>query len=78
MTAFAGVQQNKERTMQPNNTSNIENTRELPEAALDTVVGGIAASQTFVSPAAIHGFNPQPDPPAIWASHTLPGKTDQA
>jgi hypothetical protein len=75
---FAEVQHNKERTMQPNNTSNIENTRELLEADLDIVVGGIAASQAWVSPAAIHGFNPQPDPPAIWASQTLPGKTGHA
>jgi hypothetical protein len=69
MRAFTEVQQDKERTMKPN----IENTRELLEAELDIVVGGIAASQAWVSPAAIHGFNPQPDPPAIWASHSLPG-----
>jgi hypothetical protein len=78
MRAFAEVQQNKERTMKPNNTSNIENMRELLEAELDIVVGGIAASQAWVSLAAIHGFNPQPDPPAIWASHSLSGKTDHA
>jgi hypothetical protein len=45
--------------------------RVLHEAELDTVVGGMAASQAllsqaWVSPMAIHGFNPQPDPPAIW------------
>jgi hypothetical protein len=64
--------------MKPNNISNIENTHELLEADLDVVVGGIAESQARVSLAAIHGFNPQPDPPAIWASHTLPGLTDHA
>jgi hypothetical protein len=64
--------------MKPNSISNIENTRDLLEAELDIVVGGIAASQVWVSLAAIHGFNPQPDPPAIWATHTLPALTDHA
>jgi hypothetical protein len=59
--------------MKPNNISNIENTRELLEAELDIVVGGIAASQARVSLMAIHGFNPQPDPPAIWATSALSG-----
>jgi hypothetical protein len=39
--------------------------RVLHEAELDIAVGGIAASQVWVSPMAIHGFNPQPDPPAF-------------
>jgi hypothetical protein len=42
-----------------------ESTRVLHEAELDMVVGGIVASQVWVSPMAIHGFNPQPDPPAF-------------
>ena len=50
MRAFAEVPQNNERTMKPNNTSNIENTRELLEAEFDIVVGGIAASQAWVKP----------------------------
>jgi hypothetical protein len=44
----------------------------LHEAELDTVVAGIAASQAWVSPLAIHGFNPQPDPPAI-GNPLMPG-----
>jgi hypothetical protein len=48
-----------------------EAARVLHDADLDTVAAGTAASQIFasqiwVSPMAIHGFNPQPDPPAIW------------
>ena len=39
--------------------------RVLIEADLDAVVGGAATSQIWVSPMAIHGFNPQPDPPAF-------------
>jgi len=35
--------------------------RVLHEAELDIVVAG----QAWISPMAIHGFNPQPDPPAF-------------
>ena len=49
----------------------MDSVRVLHEVGLDTVVAGVAASQillsqAWVSPMAIHGFNPQPDPPAIW------------
>ncbi len=40
-----------------------EGARVLREAELEIVVAG----QGWVSPMAIHGFNPQPDPPAFGA-----------
>ena len=49
-----------------------EAVRVLHDAELDTVVAGIVASQVWVSPMAIHGFNPQPDPPAF-GSLQMPG-----
>jgi|HubBroStandDraft_5_1064220.scaffolds.fasta_scaffold1541629_1 hypothetical protein len=52
-------------------TSNIENSRVLLETELEMVIGGVTERQAWVSLAAAHGFNPQPDPPAIWASQTL-------
>jgi len=50
--------------------------RVLHETELDTVVAGLAASQAWVSqawvsPMAIHGFNPQPDPPAFGSPQAL-------
>ena len=45
-----------------------ETTCDLLDTELDAVIGGIAERQAWVSLAAIHGFNPQPDPPAIWTS----------
>ena len=33
------------------------------------VIGGTPATSPFVNPLLIHGFNPQPDPPAIPAAH---------
>ena len=46
----------------------------LSARELDHVVGGSIVYQFgWVSPMAIHGFNPQPDPPAILA-HVLPGR----
>lgn len=51
--------------MKPNVIPEGARARVLQEAELDTVVAGIVASQTWVSPMAIHGFNPQPDPPAF-------------
>jgi hypothetical protein len=47
--------------------------RELSTDDLELVAGGIAERQAWVSLAAAHGFNPQPDPPAIWNSLTLAG-----
>jgi len=45
---------------------------------LDHVAGGTIVYQFgWVSPMAIHGFNPQPDPPAVLA-HVLPGATGHA
>jgi hypothetical protein len=64
--------------MKPNITADSETTIVLRDDELTTVTGGIAASQVWVSPMAIHGFNPQPDPPAIWSSHALPGSTGHA
>lgn len=51
--------------MTRNATSESETVRVLCEDDLDRVTGGVAASQVWVSPMAIHGFNPQPDPPAF-------------
>ena len=45
-----------------------ETVRVLHDTELDTVVAG----QAWVSPMAIHGFNPQPDPPAF-GSLQMPG-----
>jgi hypothetical protein len=64
--------------MKPDSTSNRESMRVLLEAELDRVAGGMAASQVWVSPLAIHGFNPQPDPPAIWGSHAPLGTAGHA
>jgi hypothetical protein len=49
--------------VKPKNTLEIETQCLLYEDELDLVTGGIAASEIWVSPSAIHGFNPQPDPP---------------
>jgi hypothetical protein len=54
-----------------------ETARVLHDAELDTVVAGVPAvqillGQAWVSPMAIHGFNPQPDPPAF-GSLLMPG-----
>ena len=51
--------------MESNFIPDTASARVLNETNLDTVVAGIAASQIWVSPMAIHGFNPQPDPPAF-------------
>jgi hypothetical protein len=51
--------------MESNFIPDTASARVLNETNLDTVVAGIAASQAWVSPMAIHGFNPQPDPPAF-------------
>jgi hypothetical protein len=51
--------------MKPNTTLETETVRVLHQDELDIVTGGVAASQLWVSPMAIHGFNPQPDPPAF-------------
>lgn len=56
--------------MESNFIPDTASARVLNETNLDTVVAGIAASQiwvsqVWVSPMAIHGFNPQPDPPAF-------------
>lgn len=64
--------------MKPTITSDRANTGGLHHHELDSVTGGIAASQVWVSPMAIHGFNPQPDPPAIWNARALPGATGHA
>ena len=64
--------------MKPNITSDRENTGVLHDDELNIVTGGIAASQVWVSPMDIHGFNPQPDPPAIWNVRALPGSTGHA
>jgi hypothetical protein len=68
----------RSKIMKPNITADRETTGVLHEDALNIVTGGIAASQVWVSPMAIHGFNPQPDPPAIWNSRALPGSTGHA
>jgi len=51
------------------NISQTQAPRTLNEDELDAVIGGVAsqivASPVWVSPLAIHGFNPQPDPPAV-------------
>jgi hypothetical protein len=57
--------------MERNIISEAEHPRILQDAELDLAVGGIAASQVWVSPMAIHGFNPQPDAPAIWNVRTF-------
>jgi hypothetical protein len=54
--------------MEPNTTAHTQTARVLNEDELSIVAGGMAASQVWVSPLAIHGFNPQPDPPAFAAS----------
>ncbi len=64
--------------MKPNITSDRENTGVLHDDELNIVTGGIAASQAWVNPLYIHGFNPQPDPPGIWNSHALLGSTGHA
>jgi len=64
--------------MKRNITADSESTGVLHDDELNIATGGIAASQVWVSPMAIHGFNPQPDPPAIWISHALPGATGHA
>jgi len=64
--------------MKPNITSDRVTTGVLHDDELNIATGGNAASQVWVSPMAIHGFNPQPDPPAIWSSHALPGATGHA
>jgi len=49
--------------------------RVLRDDELDAVTGGIIviggkpATSPFVNPLDIHGFNPQPDPPAMPAGH---------
>ena len=58
-----------------NFTSDRDSTGALHDDELNIATGGIAASQVWVSPMDIHGFNPQPDPPAIWNSRALPGST---
>jgi hypothetical protein len=57
--------------MEPNTNADTGTARVLNEDELSIVVGGIAASQLWVSPLAIHGFNPQPDPPAFGATARL-------
>ena len=52
--------------MEPNITSDRKSTDALHDDELNIVTGGIAASQVWVNPMVIHGFNPQPDPPAVW------------
>jgi hypothetical protein len=39
--------------------------RVLRDHELDTVNGGFGFVEHFTSPLVIHGFNPQPDPPAM-------------
>ena len=38
--------------------------RVLRDDELDVVSGGFATVASFTNPLVIHGFNPQPDPPA--------------
>jgi hypothetical protein len=66
-----------EQIMKLNLTSEVDGDT-LSARELDHVVGGTIVYQFgWVSPMAIHGFNPQPDPPAILA-HALPGATGHA
>ena len=64
---FAGAEAGKpeSKAMKQNTNSTLETVRVLHEDELDRVIGGVAACQVWVSPMAIHGFNPQPDPPAF-------------
>ena len=39
--------------------------RVLRTDELDTVSGGFGFIERFTNPLVIHGFNPQPDPPAM-------------
>jgi hypothetical protein len=39
--------------------------RVLRNDELDTVSGGVGFGGLFTNPLVIHGFNPQPDPPAM-------------
>jgi hypothetical protein len=59
-----------------NTSPQTESAYALLSDELDIVTGGIAASQVWVSPLAIHGFNPQPDPPAVWDSRAPLATTD--
>jgi hypothetical protein len=63
--AFASAEAGKPGSMimKPNTISELETVRVLHEDELDIVTGG--AAPVWVSPMAIHGFNPQPDPPAV-------------
>jgi hypothetical protein len=51
---------------------NIENSQlecVLRDDELDPVNGGFGFVEHFTSPLVIHGFNPQPDPPAAPLGH---------
>ena len=49
--------------MDKNENSQVE--RVLRNDELDTVSGSFGCVELFTNPLVIHGFNPQPDPPAV-------------
>jgi hypothetical protein len=56
---------NMQSNMKPHIIPELETARVLHEDELDIVTGGVAVSHVWVSPMAMHGFNPQPDPPGF-------------
>jgi hypothetical protein len=65
--AVRGSRQTRSKVMKPNMKPDtileLEAVRVLRDDELDIVTGG--AAQVWVSLMVIHGFNPQPDPPAV-------------